>query len=66
NIVWAYNVEKTLCDILRTTNHVEAGVIAEAFKRYALRSNKNIPLLSNYAKLLKVEEKVRAYLEVLL
>ncbi|MGL4382364.1 MAG: type IV toxin-antitoxin system AbiEi family antitoxin domain-containing protein, partial [Bacilli bacterium] len=30
NIVWAYNVEKTLCDILRTPNHVEAGVIAEA------------------------------------
>lgn len=66
NIVWAYNMEKTLCDILRATNNVEIGVIAEAFKRYMLRPNKNIPLLSDYAKKLKVEKKIRAYLEVLL
>lgn len=66
NVVLAYNMEKTLCDILRTTNNVEPGIIVEAFKRYASRSDKNIPLLSDYAKQLKVEKRVRAYLEVLL
>ncbi|MDR1606306.1 MAG: type IV toxin-antitoxin system AbiEi family antitoxin domain-containing protein [Streptococcaceae bacterium] len=66
NELISYNMEKTLCDILRARSGVEAGVIAEAFKRYALKTNKNIPRLSEYAKLLKVEEKVRTYLEVLI
>lgn len=66
NIVKTYSVEKTLCDILRPRSGVEIGVIAEAFKRYATRADKNILLLSEYSKMMKVEEKVRAYLEVLL
>lgn len=66
NSVLSYNAEKTLCDILRPRSNVEVGVIAEAFKRYVLKPEKNIPQLSHYAKQLKVEEKVRAYLEVLL
>lgn len=66
NEVNVYNPEKTLCDILRPRSGVEVGVIAEAFKRYAMRKDKDIPLLSKYSKLLKVEEKVRSYLEVLL
>jgi len=66
NEIQSYNMEKTLCDILRTRSGVEIGVIAEAFKRYATNKNRNIPKLSEYAKILKVEEKVRNYLEVLL
>ncbi|RZI48198.1 type IV toxin-antitoxin system AbiEi family antitoxin domain-containing protein [Lactococcus kimchii] len=66
NLVRVYNAEKTLCDILRPRSGVETGVIAEAFKRYVTKPSKNIPLLSDYAKILKVEEKVRSYLEVLL
>lgn len=66
NTVLSYNMEKTLCDILRTTNNVETSVITDAFKRYMKQPNKNIPLLSDYAKKLKVEKKIRAYLEVLL
>lgn len=66
NVIKVYNAEKTLCDILRPRSDVETGVIAEAFKIYIAKPNKNIPRLSEYAKLLKVEEKVRTYLEVLL
>ncbi|GAB2023956.1 type IV toxin-antitoxin system AbiEi family antitoxin domain-containing protein [Lactovum odontotermitis] len=66
NEVKVYSPEKTLCDILRPRSGVEVGVIAEAFKRYAVRKNRDIPLLSEYSKILKVEEKVRLYLEVLL
>ena len=66
NKVKVYCVEKTLCDILLTRNKVDIGVISTAFKRYKDNNNKNIPLLSQYAKLLKVEKKVRTYLEVLL
>lgn len=66
NVVVAYNPEKTLCDIIRPRSSVESGVIADAFKRYVTRPKKNIPLLSEYAKEMKVEKKVRLYLEVLL
>ena len=66
NIVKAYNAERTLCDILRPGNHMDVQIVSEAFKRYAGRKEKNIPLLSEYAGALKVEKRLRAYLEVLL
>ncbi|MBQ6105333.1 MAG: type IV toxin-antitoxin system AbiEi family antitoxin domain-containing protein [Lachnospiraceae bacterium] len=66
NTVRGYCAERTLCDILKTRNHTDVQVVTDAFKRYASRKEKNIPLLSEYAKALHVEEKLRAYLEVLL
>ncbi len=66
NMVKAYNPEKTLCDILRPSAKSDIQVAAEAFKRYTRLKNKNIPLLSQYATELKVQDKVRSYLEVLL
>ena len=66
NTVRVYSVERTLCDILRPHSRVDIQIVTEAFKRYASTFDKNIPLLSEYAKILKVETKVRSYLEVLL
>lgn len=66
NIVKAYSVERTLCDILKPHCHVDIQIVTGAFKQYAVRSNKNIPILSEYAKILKVETRLRSYLEVLL
>ncbi len=66
NKITAYNMERTLCDVLRKRGGVDTGVVTEAFKRYAVRKDKNIPLLSEYAKKFHVEEKVRRYLEVLI
>lgn len=66
NEVKVYSIERTLCDILRPQSDVDIQVVAEAFKRYAKRRDKNIPVLSEYAKKLKVEKRLRAYLEVLL
>ena len=66
NIVKAYSAERTLCDILKPRCRVDIQVVTEAFKRYTVRADKNIPLLSEYAKILRVETRLRAYLEVLL
>ena len=66
NKVSAYNMERTLCDILRKQNNTDVQVVTDAFKRYMKKKIKNIPLLSEYAKKLKVETKLRSYLEVLL
>lgn len=66
NKIIVYNMERTLCDILRKRGGTDTGVIAESFKRYVARRDKEIPLLSEYAKKFHVEEKVRSYLEVLI
>jgi len=66
NNVRLYNPERTLCDILKGRSATEIQVVTDAFKRYAYLEKKNIPLLSKYAKLFRVEKKLRSYLEVLL
>ena len=66
NIVKSYNAERTLCEILKPRNKSDIQIITSAFKEYVSSKNKNIPLLSEYAKIFKVEEKIRSYLEVLL
>lgn len=45
-----YRMERTLCDILRKRRGLDKGIVAEAFKRYVIRTDKNITLLSEYAK----------------
>lgn len=66
NPVRAYGIERTLCDILRGHINTDIQVISEAFKRYAKSSTRNIPLLSEYAKKLRVDKKLQSYLEVLI
>lgn len=66
NTVKVYSVERTLCDILRPHSHADIQVVTDAFKRYVIRRDKNIFALAEYAKKLKVEKRLRAYLEVLL
>jgi len=66
NEVLCYNAERTLCDIVKVTNHVDSYVIVQAFKEYLKKKDKYIFLLSSYAKQLKVEDKVNRYLEVLM
>ncbi|MFI3202646.1 MAG: type IV toxin-antitoxin system AbiEi family antitoxin domain-containing protein [Eubacteriales bacterium] len=66
NKIYVYCIERTLCDILIPRNQTDIQVVSEAFKRYVKRKDRDIMRLSEYAKRLKVEEKVRTYLEVLL
>jgi len=61
-----YNMEKTLCDIVKPRSNTDIQTINKAFKAYMNRSDKNIPLLSEYANLVGVNKKIRTYLEVLL
>ena len=66
NTVRGYCAERSLCDVLRPRNHTDVQIVTDAFKKYVSRREKNIPLLSEYAHKLRVEERLRAYLEVLL
>ena len=63
NVVRCYNIERTLCDIVRGD---DVQSMNRAFKEYAQGKDKDISLLMSYAKILHVEKPVRNYMEILL
>ena len=65
NLVKVYELEKTLCDMMRGNNK-DIEVITSAFKKYSASKAKTLNKLMEYAKLLKVTSKIQPYLEVLL
>ncbi len=56
-----YNVERTLCDILRNNNDIVPEVLEEALVRYAAREDKNLDLLASYAKQFRIEGLLKSY-----
>ena len=65
NTIRIYNLERTLCDILRGKGS-DIQIINAAMKKYAISKEKNINLLMQYAEQLKVKDKILRYMEVLL
>ena len=64
--VRAYDMEKTICDVLRKYSSLDIQLIADALRQFAVRRDKDLNRLSRYASLLRVEKPLRRYLEVLL
>ena len=65
NEVTVYNIERTICDILRSRNRVDSQTVAVALKNYAARKGQDWGLLSKYAEIFRVTKLLRQYLEVL-
>lgn len=61
-----YDVERTICDIIKNKNKVDAEIFSKALKEYAKSKNKNLSKLTKYAKAMNIEKKVSEYMEVLL
>lgn len=64
--VTVYDVERTICDIIRSRRHIDVQSFQGALKQYARKRDKNIPRLMAYAKAFHVDNILRPYLEVLL
>jgi predicted transcriptional regulator of viral defense system len=64
--VVTYNMERTLCDIIRSRSKMDIAIITDAMKRYVRRRDKNLPKLMEYADIFRVTNLIRNYLEVLL
>ena len=65
NQVLVYDVERSLCDVLRGKGD-DIQIVQSAFKKYLISKNRDINKLVYYARQLRVEPKVRKYIEVLL
>lgn len=66
NDVKTYDMERTICDILRDRNNQDVSELSDALKRYSRRKDKDLNRLMKYAGLFKIEKVLRPYLEVLL
>ena len=61
-----YDMERTICDLLRSRSRIEIQTFQGALKAYARRKDKNLRALMQYAGMFRVEKILRQYLEVLL
>ena len=66
NTVRCYDMERTICDILRYKETVDIQVFQYAMKEYMASDRKNLNHLMSYAKILHVDDAVRTYTEVML
>ena len=60
----AYDPERCICDMIRDKKNIETQIYAQALRRYFSRQCDSQKILE-YSSQLKVESKVRTYMEVL-
>jgi predicted transcriptional regulator of viral defense system len=66
NDIKTFNLERTICDVLRSKNRVDVQLINESLKRYVGKKERNIDLLYSYALQFSIQKIVRETIEVLL
>lgn len=66
NTIRAYDMERTICDVIRYKEAMDVQVFQYAMKEYMGSTHKNLNHLMTYAKKLHIESAVRTYTEVML
>ena len=66
NPVRAYDMERSICDLLRFKDRTDIQVFQYALKEYMSSTKKNLNRLMVYAKAFQMESVVRTYTEVML
>ena len=66
NDVPVYDLERTICDVVRSRNRLGTETFLSALKLYAANPKKDLNKLNFYAKKMHVANILRPYLEVLL
>ena len=60
-----YDMERTICDIIRKRSEMDISAFNYAITRYMKRKEKNLNRLMNYAKVMRLEKKIRETMGVL-
>jgi hypothetical protein len=66
NSLKVYDIERTLCDMVRTRHQADIQVVNQAMRIYAGSRKKDIGRLMDYAQRLRVKSKIQTYMEILL
>jgi predicted transcriptional regulator of viral defense system len=65
NEVKTYDMERTICDILKDRNNQDIEIVLDALKRYFRRKDKDLNKLIKYAEILRVKNILMPYLRAL-
>ena len=65
NEIRVFDVERTLCDCIKYMDYLDRDLVLTGLKLYLKSEQKNSIKLMEYAKALKISDKVHQYLEVL-
>lgn len=65
NTVRVYDKERTICDIIANRKNIDVEIFSKALKLYASDPERDYRKLRQYAKAMKISEKVDSILEVL-
>lgn len=65
NIIKVYDLDKTICDIIKNKKKIDAEIFNKAIREYFYSKNKNTLKLYDYAKKMNIYNKVRDTFEVL-
>jgi predicted transcriptional regulator of viral defense system len=66
NEIKTTNLERTICDVLRSRNQIDIQFVNEALKKYVVHKDRNIDQLYTYASRFRIQKIVRGYIEFLL
>ena len=66
NPIRIYNIERTICDLIRSRNRFDVQIFHDALKRFAKLKSVDYSLLMAYASKFKIAAVLKNYLEVLL
>lgn len=66
NPIKTYNIERTICDLIRSRNRIEVQILNESLKRFVKLKSADLSILMDYAKKLKIDAVLKNYLEMLL
>ena len=64
NYVKAYDIERCICDIIKSKNRMDLEHVKYSVKEYLKRSDKDIVKLTNYAIKMGIKKEVMNYIEV--
>ncbi len=64
NKVKAYDVERCICDIIRSRNRMDLEHVKYSVREYVKRKDKDLVKLSNYASKMGIVDEVMSYMEV--
>jgi predicted transcriptional regulator of viral defense system len=64
--VRVYDIERTICDVLRSRSRIDDQTIVAAIKNYASMKSRDFNRLGQYAEIFHITKVLRKYLEVFL
>lgn len=65
HVIKIYDLERTICDIVKYRNKLDANVVKESLNNYSASRKKNYTKLLKYAEKMRVKSILNNYLEVL-